>query len=66
LKLFGFLYVELCQLLPKTLFAEASDNGPEFTDRLQRPDKKPSGNHLFDQVCSENNVDHRLIKPYHP
>jgi len=34
--------------------------------KIAQKDKKPSGNHLFDQVCSENNIDHRLIKPYHP
>ncbi|WP_456324847.1 IS481 family transposase, partial [Desulfonauticus submarinus] len=43
-----------------------TDNGTEFTDRFQRPDKQPSGNHLFDQVCSEHNIEHRLIKPYTP
>ncbi|WP_457572188.1 IS481 family transposase [Desulfovulcanus sp.] len=43
-----------------------TDNGSEFTDRFQRPDKKPSGNHLFDKTCSENNIEHRLIKPYSP
>jgi transposase-like protein/transposase len=41
-----------------------TDNGCEFTDRFQRPDKTPSGNHLFDQTCTENNIEHRLIKPY--
>ncbi len=34
--------------------------------KIAQNDKKPSGYHLFDQVCSENNIDHRLIKPYHP
>jgi len=52
-----------------------TDNGCEFTDRFQRPglsstckvlDKKPSGNHLFDQTCAEYNIEHRLIKPYTP
>ncbi len=43
-----------------------TDNGSEFTDRFQRPDKQPSGNHFFDQICSEHHIEHRLIKPYTP
>ena len=48
-----------------------TDNGSKFTDRFavdmkDKPHNKPSGKHLFDKVCKENNIEHRLTKPYHP
>ena len=53
-----------------------TDNGGEFTDRyavnsvlkkeLNIEKNKPSGRHLFDQVCKENNIEHRLTRPYSP
>ena len=41
-------------------------NGSEFTDRCQRPERKPSGEHTFDQTGAEATVEHRLIPPRHP
>jgi len=29
-----------------------TDNGSQFTDRFATTDKKPSGNHAFDQACA--------------
>lgn len=43
-----------------------TDNGSEFTDRFQRPERKPSGGHTFDQACAEAAVEHRLTPPRHP
>ena len=51
-----------------------TDNGGEFTDRYAVDSKlkkelniKPNKpNHPFDLVCKEHNIEHRLIKPYHP
>ena len=53
-----------------------TDNGSEFTDRYAKDSKikkelkiepdKPSGTHPFDIVCKDNNIEHRLTKPYHP
>ena len=43
-----------------------TDNGKEFTDRFNQSDRRPSGNHVFDLKCKENNIEHRLIRPRHP
>ena len=48
-----------------------TDNGSEFTDRFavkmkNKPHDKPSGRHPFDRICSENKIEHRLTKPFHP
>ncbi len=44
-----------------------TDNGKEFTDRFTaQGERKPSGNHLFDQACKAHNIEHRLTLPYHP
>ncbi len=43
------------------------DNGKEFTDRFcATRQRKPTGAHPFDKVCSQHGIDHRLIKPCHP
>lgn len=44
-----------------------TDNGKEFTDRFTaNGERKPTGNHAFDKICTALNIDHRLIKPKHP
>ena len=44
-----------------------TDNGKEFTDRLiASREGQPSGNHVFDQLCQELGIEHRLTKPRHP
>ena len=53
-----------------------TDNGGEFTDRFAVNSKlkkelniestKPTGKHLFDKICKEHNIEHRLTKPNHP
>ena len=44
-----------------------TDNGKEFTDRLFASwEGQPSGNHVFDQLCQELGIEHRLTKPRHP
>ena len=44
-----------------------TDNGKEFTDKFRKSTNyKPSGNHLLDKKCTENDIDHRLTKPYTP
>jgi len=56
----------LIQKAPFKISKILTDNGTEFTDRFQRPDKKPSGSHLFDKTCQENEIEHRLTRPYSP
>lgn len=44
-----------------------TDNGKEFTDRFSRAgERKPTGNHLFDRMCYQHHIEHRLIKPRRP
>ena len=43
-----------------------TDNGKEFTDRFSRNRKTPTGNHIFDQTCKSNQIEHRLTKAYSP
>lgn len=40
-----------------------TDNGLEFT---RHKESKESGLHLFDRLCNELNIEHKLIKPYTP
>ena len=44
-----------------------TDNGKEFTDRFcATGERQPTGQHVFDQVCTAHDIQHRLIKPKHP
>ena len=44
-----------------------TDNGKEFTDRLfGSREKKPSGEHEFDQLCAALGIEHRLTRPRRP
>jgi len=44
-----------------------TDNGKEFTDRFcATGQRKPTGKHLFDQVCKAHHIEHRLTKPRTP
>jgi len=45
-----------------------TDNGSQFTDRFTAKGKnrEPSGRHLFDRLCKQFDIEHRLIPPRHP
>jgi len=44
-----------------------TDNGKEFTDRLfASRERKATGNHEFDLLCTELGIEHRLTKPRTP
>lgn len=44
-----------------------TDNGREFTDRFcAGGERRPTGRHLFDQVCRRHGIEHRLIRPRRP
>jgi transposase InsO family protein len=43
-----------------------TDNGSQFTDRFTSKKKTPSGNHVFDRLCKQFQIEHRLIPPRHP
>jgi transposase InsO family protein len=53
--------------LPMRITKLLTDNGPEFTDRfVHGRERTPTGNHVFDRVCSSHGIEHRLIRPWHP
>jgi len=59
------------QAFPHPVHTILTDNGSEFTDRFAvdmkgKPPDKPSGNHPFDRLCTDNAIEHRLIRPHHP
>ena len=44
-----------------------TDNGKEFTDRfITAGERTPTGEHAFDQLCAELDIEHRLTRPRHP
>ncbi len=44
-----------------------TDNGKEFTDRFcATGERQPTGRHPFDQLCQQQAIDHRLIRPRRP
>ena len=49
-----------------------TDNGSQFTDRFTSKKKDgegkriPSGKHVFDILCKQFEIEHRLIPPRHP
>lgn len=55
---------EKCPVKIQTIL---TDNGKEFTDRfIANGERKPTGKHAFDKVCTTHDIDHRLIPPKHP
>ena len=58
---------ELTEKFPAKIHTILTDNGKEFTDRFTAEgERKPTGNHLFDQKCNEHGIEHRLTKPFSP
>ena len=37
-----------------------------LTDKFAGKEKKVSGNHIFDKLCTKENIDHRLTAPFTP
>ena len=57
----------LCAKAPFRICTLLSDNGKEFTDRFcAAGEREPTGRHRFDQACTTQGIDHRLITPRHP
>lgn len=62
----GFLK-RMIEAAPMKIQNVLTDNGKEFTDRfIATGERKPTGNHPFDKLCAEMNIEHRLIKPKRP
>ena len=62
----GFLK-RLCDACPVNIYIVLTDNGRQFTDRVvANGEREPTGEHPFDQLCSKQQIEHRLIKPRNP
>ncbi len=51
---------------PMIIVKLLTDNGTQFTDRFTSKGKQPTGQHAFDQACTEHGIEHRLSPPRHP
>jgi transposase-like protein len=58
----GFLR-NLIAIVPYAIHTVLTDNGIQFTNRVQ---DRHAFEHIFDRVCREHGVDHRLTKIKHP
>jgi hypothetical protein len=54
---------DLLQALPYRIHTVLTDNGIQFTTRALN---SHAFTHIFDRVCSENGIEHRLTKVRHP
>jgi len=58
---------DLHKACPIRIVKILTDNGKEFTDRLfASRARAPSGEHSFDQLCTELGIEHRLTPPKSP
>lgn len=58
----------LIEAVPYTIHTVLTDNGVQFCDMPQNR-SGPTARyrlHMFDRVCRENQIEHRLTKPKHP
>jgi transposase InsO family protein len=63
----GFL-ADLIEALPYKIHTVLTDNGIQFSDSPQHR-SGPTARyrlHMFDRVCREHDIEHRLTKPNHP
>ena len=62
---------EVVEVFPYKLHTVLTDNGMAFADLPKNRGRHPEieaifGGHIFDRVCREHGIEHRLTKPYHP
>jgi len=53
----------LIEAVPYTIHTVLTDNGIQFTNHARH---QCAFNHIFDRVCDENGIEHRLTKVKHP
>ncbi len=54
---------------PYAIHTVLTDNGMAFADLPRNrngPTRRYLGAHIFDRVCAENAITHKLTRPYHP
>jgi len=54
---------QLINVVPYHIHTILTDNGIQFTNRLK---DKWAFLHLFDRICSQHKIEHRLTKVNHP
>ena len=57
------------EAFPYAIHTLLTDNGMAFADLPKNrngPSRRYLGAHIFDRVCNENGIEHKLTKPYHP
>ena len=60
---------EVVEAFPYRIHTVLTDNGIAFADLPRNrngPTRRYLGAHIFDRVCHEHGIEHRLTKPYHP
>jgi transposase InsO family protein len=60
---------EVVEAFPYAIHTVLTDNGMAFADPPKYrngPTRRYLGTHIFDCVCGEHGIEHRLTKPYHP
>ncbi|MFH5945617.1 IS481 family transposase [Roseomonas xinghualingensis] len=60
---------EVATAFPYAIHTVLTDNGMAFADLPKNrngPTRRYLGAHIFDRVCHEHGIEHRLTKPYHP
>ena len=57
------------EAFPYAIHTVLTDNGMAFADLPKNrngPTRRYLGPHIFDRICAENGITHKLTKPYHP
>jgi transposase InsO family protein len=62
---------EVVEVFPYAIHTVLTDNGMTFADLPKNRGRYPEmeaifGGHIFDRVCDQHGIEHRLTKPYHP
>jgi transposase-like protein len=60
---------EVVAAFPYAIHTVLTDNGMAFADLPKNrtgPTRTWLGDHIFDRVCAEHGITHKLTKPYHP
>src|ERR671916_803751 len=60
---------EVVEAFPYAVHTVLTDNGMAFADLPKYrdgPTRRYLGAHIFDRVCREHGIEHRLTEPYHP
>jgi transposase InsO family protein len=62
---------EVVEAFPYQIHTVLTDNGMAFADLPKNRGRSPAmialfGGHIFDRVCDQHGIKHRLTKPYHP